>query len=331
MSGRHHHKRSRHDERSEERHSSRLDHSPSHKRKKHRRSHDRVDDTRRNDKRGHRHNSPTQVKTEEEFDRRQDRARRERIKRENEGRHGDYDNRVRREPNNGERSGASKYAEFMKREIKQEQEVKVERENNDNHRRERREQRGHEEVQEAFESDTSGKKAAEKEKPNLGLSGLLTADTNTYKGVVIKYSEPPEARVPKRKWRLYPFKDNELLKILHMHRQSAYLLGRLPRIADIPVHHPSISKQHAVFQYRAVEKKINGVTKRVVRPYIIDLNSGNGTFINGEKIEPQKYHELKERDTIKFGLSTRDYVLLHDKSDTSEVASDDSASESEGD
>ena len=45
-----------------------------------------------------------------------------------------------------------------------------------------------------------------KEGVNLGLSGALTEETNTYNGVVIKYSEPPEARKPKRRWRFYVFK-----------------------------------------------------------------------------------------------------------------------------
>lgn len=39
---------------------------------------------------------------------------------------------------------------------------------------------------------------------------------------------------------------------MYIHRQSAYLLGRHRRIADIPIDHPSCSKQHAVFQYRSV-------------------------------------------------------------------------------
>lgn len=51
-----------------------------------------------------------------------------------------------------------------------------------------------------------------------------------------------------------------------------------------------------------------------VRPYLIDLESANGTFLNGEKIEPKRYIELKERDVIKFGFSSREYVLLHENS-----------------
>ena len=45
-----------------------------------------------------------------------------------------------------------------------------------------------------------------KEGASLALSGKLAEDANSVKGVEVKYTEPPEARVPKVKWRLYPFK-----------------------------------------------------------------------------------------------------------------------------
>nr|XP_020656210.1 smad nuclear-interacting protein 1 [Pogona vitticeps] len=159
-----------------------------------------------------------------------------------------------------------------------------------------------------------------KEKPSFELSGALLEDTNTFRGVVIKYTEPPEARIPKKRWRLYPFKNDEVLPVMYIHRQSAYLLGRHRRIADIPIDHPSCSKQHAVFQYRLVEyTRPDGTMGRKVKPYIIDLGSGNGTFLNNKQIEPQRYYELKEKDVLKFGFSSREYVLLHESSDTTEV------------
>jgi hypothetical protein len=49
------------------------------------------------------------------------------------------------------------------------------------------------------------------------------------------------------------------------------------------------------------------------RPYIMDLQSTNGTFINGERIPDSRYVELKAMDCVKFGSSSREYVLLHDK------------------
>lgn len=56
------------------------------------------------------------------------------------------------------------------------------------------------------------------------------------------------------------------------------------------------------------------ISGRRIRPYLIDLESANGTFINNKKIEPKKYVELLERDVIKFGFSSREYVLLHENS-----------------
>lgn len=123
----------------------------------------------------------------------------------------------------------------------------AERQQHDERRRENRQQR---EENEEHNFGSPDNPPVEKEKPNFGLSGALTEDTNTYRGVVIKYNEPPEARIPKRRWRLYPFKNDEALPVMYIHRQSAYLLGRQRRIADIPIDHPSCSKQHAVFQYR---------------------------------------------------------------------------------
>lgn len=72
--------------------------------------------------------------------------------------------------------------------------------------------------------------------------------------------------------------------------------------------------------FRLVEfTRADGTAGRRVKPYIIDLGSGNGTYLNNQRIEPQRYYELKEKDVLKFGFSSREYVLLHEFSDTAEV------------
>jgi len=169
----------------------------------------------------------------------------------------------------------------------------------------------------------SSNPGATKDQVNMGLSGKLLEETNTVNGVVVKYSEPPEARKPRTRWRLYVFKGNEELPILYIHRQSAYLLGRdrkviqnnknghfirisitkcapifnaeyycvlhSEQVADIPLDHPSCSKQHAALQYRLVDfSRPDGSKSRRVTPYVIDLNSANGTYVNNQKIESQK-------------------------------------------
>ena len=158
---------------------------------------------------------------------------------------------------------------------------------------------------------------------NFGLSGKLAAETNTTNGVEMKYTEPADARRPPQRWRLYVYKNGKLLEepngVLHLHRKSCYVLGRERRVADIPTDHPSCSKQHAVIQFREVHKKgTDGREYPVVRPYLMDLGSTNGTVILGkdakQALESQRFYELLEGDTIKFGLSSREYVLLHEDS-----------------
>ncbi|CAO3574718.1 unnamed protein product [Mortierella alpina] len=154
----------------------------------------------------------------------------------------------------------------------------------------------------------------DKEKPNFGLSGSLAAETNTtVNGTLLKYNEPPEARKPSQKWRLYVFKGDKEIDLLHIHRQSAFLFGRDRNVVDIPIDHPSCSKQHAVLQFRQiVETDALGQAKRTTKPFVIDLESANGTFVNGTQIPPTRYYELKLSDVLKFGASTREFVLLHE-------------------
>ncbi|KAJ3808460.1 SMAD/FHA domain-containing protein [Lentinula lateritia] len=162
-----------------------------------------------------------------------------------------------------------------------------------------------------------------KAKPNFGASGLLAAETNTVQSIdgknstVLKYNEPPEARKPVLGWRLYVFKGEEQVELLHIQRQSAYLIGRDRLVADIPIEHPSCSKQHAsVFSnsshHHDQVKTTHKLTAHSIRPFIIDLESTNGTHVNDNKIPASRYYELKLNDVIKFGTSNREYVLLHD-------------------
>ncbi|XP_057979231.1 FHA domain-containing protein DDL isoform X1 [Malania oleifera] len=165
----------------------------------------------------------------------------------------------------------------------------------------------------AAEDDLEAKK---KQNPSFELSGKLADETNRVRGVTLQFTEPPDARKPDIRWRLYVFKGGEVLnEPLYIHRQSCYLFGRERRVADIPTDHPSCSKQHAVIQFRQVEKEQpDGMLSKQVRPYLMDLGSTNKTFLNDNPIESRRYYELFEKDTIKFGNSSREYVLLHENS-----------------
>lgn len=58
------------------------------------------------------------------------------------------------------------------------------------------------------------------EEPNFGLSGKLAAETNTVKGVELKYNEPPEAAKPTLKWRLYVFKGSDQIGKCYMYHSN---------------------------------------------------------------------------------------------------------------
>lgn len=47
-----------------------------------------------------------------------------------------------------------------------------------------------------------------------------------------------------------------------------------------------------------------------VKPYLIDLESANGTKLNGKKIEASRFVELVDGDVVGFGDSEREYVLM---------------------
>lgn len=156
---------------------------------------------------------------------------------------------------------------------------------------------------------------AEKQKPNYAPTGKLAAETNTVANttIVLKYNEPPEARLPplSSPWRLYVFKGSDLLETLPLHERSCWLFGRERAVVDFATEHPSCSKQHAVLQFRYTEKKNEwGERKGGVKPYVIDLESANGTRVNGERVPERQFFELRNGDVVTFGDSTREYVLM---------------------
>ncbi|KAG4026158.1 hypothetical protein MFRU_044g00290 [Monilinia fructicola] len=158
----------------------------------------------------------------------------------------------------------------------------------------------------------------EKEKPNLGQTGVLAAASNTItqadgNAIVLKYHEPPEACKPPAKddWKLFVFKGADIIETINLSSRSCWLIGRELAVVDLAAEHPSISKQHAVIQFKATEKMNEfGDKIRKVKPYLIDLDSANGTMMNKDPVDKSRYVELMDKDMIQFGHSTREYVLM---------------------
>lgn len=152
----------------------------------------------------------------------------------------------------------------------------------------------------------------DKVKANFGLSGALAKDEvtgNMHNGVLLKWNEPLDAAMCNNtQWRLYVFKGDTIIESIHLQKKSAFLFGRDKRVADVLLLHPASSKQHAVIQFRKVS--IEGTVNSIVKPYLMDLQSANKTFLNGTAIEDSRYYELREKDSLRFGLSDREFILI---------------------
>ncbi|KAJ8501922.1 hypothetical protein ONZ51_g328 [Trametes cubensis] len=132
----------------------------------------------------------------------------------------------------------------------------------------------------------------DKAKPNFAPSGLLAAETKTVKradgtSTVLKYHEPPEARKPSG-----PDGGG--------HRRGTSLMFETAR-------------RDTMCDRQVQEKNEFGDVKTAVKPFIIDLESTNGTIVNDETIPTSRYYELMLGDVIKFGESTREYVLMNEE------------------
>jgi smad nuclear-interacting protein 1 len=159
----------------------------------------------------------------------------------------------------------------------------------------------------------------DKEKPNFKSTGALAKAANRVEGtkISLKYHEPAEARKPppSQSWRIFVFKGDDVIDTIEIWQKSCWLLGRSQEVVDYVLEHPSSSGQHAVIQFRYILKTTEdefGVksSKGKVKPYIIDLESSNGTELNGETVEASRYFELRDKDILKFAGSEREYVVM---------------------
>lgn len=113
-----------------------------------------------------------------------------------------------------------------------------------------------------------------------------------------KYTAPvwsPKAAV--HPWSFEVLRNGAALGVQSLSHKGALLVGRLP-VCDIELEHDSVSRQHAVIQHRS--------TGQV---YVYDLNSTHGTFVNKRKVKPMVYVPLRNGDMVRFGQTTRVFVL----------------------
>ncbi|CAG8618851.1 1132_t:CDS:10 [Rhizophagus irregularis] len=95
-----------------------------------------------------------------------------------------------------------------------------------------------------------------------------------------------------------PLPNGISLEFIDFPSKEFLVLGRLP-ICDIAMEHPSISRYHAIIQFNSKGEI-----------FLYDLDSAHGTIINKQRVPSRHFTKLRVGDQLKFGESTRTYVLL---------------------
>lgn len=172
-----------------------------------------------------------------------------------------------------------------------------------------------------FDGDTRDKRL-KKELPKDILpvfepSGLLELESNNKEGILLKHVEPSDAKSPIDFYveHKVPLKERNIFQAVlykngeqspvseyHLESKSSYIIGRVlgrslneeqekeTVVADIAIPEETCSKQHCAIQFREVGGQLLA--------YVIDLDSSNGTYLNGVRLPAARYVELRSGDLI---------------------------------
>ncbi|CAG9768766.1 unnamed protein product [Ceutorhynchus assimilis] len=135
--------------------------------------------------------------------------------------------------------------------------------------------------------------------------------------LTIPYKEPNWSGLPETTGKPYAFevlKNGKIIQTIDLMKKSFWVFGRLLN-CDISAQHPTVSRYHAVVQYRDIPSETEPPGF-----YVYDLGSTHGTFLNGKnnKLKPKMYAPIRVGHILRLGLSQRHYILTGPEDDQEE-------------
>ncbi|XP_050509875.1 kanadaptin [Diabrotica virgifera virgifera] len=140
------------------------------------------------------------------------------------------------------------------------------------------------------------------------------------KSYPLPYKEPVWSGLPSSNGKDYSFdvlKNGVIIETVNLMEKPFWVFGRFVN-CDIIMQHPTISRYHAVLQYRR-----EGSETDVPGFYIYDLGSTHGTFLNKNRLKPKIFVRIQVGHMLKFGNSTRSFILEgpeYDEEEESELS-----------
>ncbi|XP_066378158.1 uncharacterized protein [Miscanthus floridulus] len=151
-------------------------------------------------------------------------------------------------------------------------------------------------------SDSSAKEAPNTSGPSSGNTVMeeaaaLPVERQRQQRARAPYSIPEWSTAPSHPFFLEVLKDGTIVDQLDVSKKGAYMFGRID-LCDFVLEHPTVSRFHAVLQFRNDGKV-----------FLYDLGSTHGSFINKSLIKKKLYTEIHVGDVIRFGQSSRLYIF----------------------
>ncbi|KAI3367265.1 hypothetical protein L3Q82_008310 [Scortum barcoo] len=154
-------------------------------------------------------------------------------------------------------------------------------------------------------------------KPEAKPRGLPPKGPPAGKFPPIPYTEPSwGGKAPDAPYSLEILKNGTIVDQVPLTARTYSVVGRLP-VCDVSLEHPSISRYHAVLQYRGQGGE-GGSAGEERGFYVHDLGSTHGTVVNKSRIPPKTFIRLRVGHVLKFGGSTRLFILQGPESDEEE-------------
>lgn len=134
-------------------------------------------------------------------------------------------------------------------------------------------------------------------------SAFSPAEQLKQRNVVLAYLEPPWSGLCQKKYSLEVLKGGKIIDDIPLTERPFHVFGRWVTCHFV-LEHPTLSRHHAVLQYCARPDELHPAGW-----YLYDLESTHGTIVNKIKVRARSFTRVRVGHVIKFGGSTRLYVL----------------------
>ena len=133
----------------------------------------------------------------------------------------------------------------------------------------------------------------------------------------VPYTVPHWSGAPTDSYFLSVIKNGIVIEEISLSGKPFLVFGRLLS-CDVQLEHPSLSRYHAILQYRppgensdTEQSSKSALTGNTREPgyYVYDLGSTHGTYVNKSQINPRCYYRLRVGQMVKFGGSSRMFLL----------------------